>query len=143
MKRKHTLQPVRKHPVSLDIAYVRWPEHLAAWILPTSFLQKIEDIVTYGYQNLHQLHWPPLCGNGFFDYEMNRMERLYYVVRDEMNNIDNRKRSLLRKQFAEYVIEYDRRRGTNFLETFPEYKEFFDECKIFLNDKDNTFLRGE
>jgi len=140
MKHRYTIQPIRKHPVSLDIAYVRWPEHLAPWILPASFLRYIEDIVSYGYLNLHQLNWPPLCGKGFFDYEMNRMERLYYVVRDEMKNIDNKKRNLLRKQFAEYVLEYDKRRGTNFSETFPEYREFFEECMILINDVHNTFL---
>jgi hypothetical protein len=68
------------------------------------------------------------------------MERLYYVVRDEMKNTPSKKRNLLRKQFAEYVMEYDKRRGTNFLETFPEYKEFFEECMTLVNDIHNTFL---
>jgi organic radical activating enzyme len=143
MKNLYTVQPIRKHPVSLDIAYVRWPEHLAAWILPAEFLSYIEDIVTYGFQNQQQINWPPLCGKGFFDYEMNRIERLYYTVRDEINRDDRNKRNLLRKQFAEYVIEYDKRRGTNFLETFPEYTDFFQECMILVNDTKNTFLTKE
>ena len=36
----------------------------------------------------------------------------------------------LRGQFAEYIVEYDARRGTNFLETFPEFEEFFTQCKM-------------
>ena len=140
MKHKYTIQPVRKHPVSLDIAYVRWPEHLAAWVLPAEFLSYIEEIVTFGFLNLQQTNWRPLCGKGFFDYEMNRIERLYYTMRDEINRPGRKKRNLLRKQFAEYVLEYDNRRGTNFLETFPEYTEFFHECMKLVNDTENTFL---
>ncbi len=33
--------------------------------------------------------------------------------------------NLLQRQFKEYVVEYDKRRGTNFLQTFPEYEQFF------------------
>lgn len=72
-----------------------------------------------------------MCGNGFFDYEINRIERLFYVVRDEMISLeyDTDKLMFLRAQFYDYVIEYDKRRGTNFLKTFPEYEEFFEVCK--------------
>jgi hypothetical protein len=34
-----------------------------------------------------------------------------------------------RFNFYKFVNEHDKRRGTNFLETFPEYKEFYDSCK--------------
>ena len=33
----------------------------------------------------------------------------------------------LRKQFVEFVNEYDRRKNTNFSQTFPHLKEFYDE----------------
>lgn len=131
LKLRYTKQPERKHPVSLDTPYVRWPEFLAPWILPQSFLKDIEDCVSHAYKNPHVLYWPPMCGNGFFDYEINRIERLFYVVRDEMIALEYNpdKLNFLRAQFYDYVVEYDRRRGTNFLETFPEYEEFFQICK--------------
>jgi hypothetical protein len=31
--------------------------------------------------------------------------------------------------FHRWFTEFDRRRGTNFLETFPEYKKFYLDCK--------------
>lgn len=34
-----------------------------------------------------------------------------------------------RNDFWNWFDEYDRRRGTNFLETFPEYKNFYEMCK--------------
>ena len=30
-----------------------------------------------------------------------------------------------RKDFIKFVDEYDQRRGTNFVETFPQLKEFY------------------
>jgi hypothetical protein len=32
-------------------------------------------------------------------------------------------------RFYDYFTEYDRRRGLNFLETFPEMTEFWNEAK--------------
>lgn len=127
LKTEFTKQPERPHPVSLDVPYVRWPEHLAPWVAPYEFLEQIKDCVTFAYRNIEHINWFPLCGKSFHAYEVNRVERLFYVVRDQMKIVhaDSEKISLLRKQFKEYVIEYDRRRGTNFLETFPEYADFF------------------
>jgi organic radical activating enzyme len=131
LKFKYTEQPHRKNPVSLDVPYVRWPEFLAPWVVPFDDLPKIEDAVSHMYKNLQQMHWPPLCGKGFFDYEVNRFERLYYVIREQMiithSNTD--KINELRAQFAEYITEYDLRRGTDFTKTFPEYAEFYITCK--------------
>lgn len=135
MKWKYTQQPIRKHPVSLDVPYVRWPEFLAPWVADSKYLHMVEDAVTYMYKNLHQMNWPPLCGKGFFDYEVNRFERLYYTIRDEMMRIhnDSKKINLLRAQFAEYITEYDIRRGTNFNDTFPELAEFYQQTKMYTN----------
>lgn len=132
MKHKYTKQPVRKNPVSLDVPYVRWPEFLAPWVISADYLPLVESSVTHMFKNIHQMNWPPLCGKGFFDYEINRFERLYYVIRDEMIRLgkDSPKINKLRGQFADYTMEYDRRRGTNFVATFPEFEEFFTQCKM-------------
>jgi hypothetical protein len=34
-----------------------------------------------------------------------------------------------RIDFVKYFDEYDKRKGTNFLKTFPEYTEFYNMCK--------------
>jgi hypothetical protein len=36
---------------------------------------------------------------------------------------------LHRKDFYEFVTEHDRRRGTNFIKTFPEFEKFYYQCK--------------
>jgi len=134
MKWKYTEQPIRKNPVSIDVPYVRWPEFLAPWVASAEFLPIVEDSVTHMFKNIHHMNWPPLCGKGFFDYEVNRFERLFYVIRDEMISLGSKKNSAklnhLRSQFADYIVQYDLRRGTNFVETFPEFEEFFTQCKM-------------
>ena len=127
LKAMYTRQPERPHPVSMDIAYVRWPDHLAAWVAPYEMLEKIKDTVTFVYRNIEHVNWPPLCGRSFHDYEVNRAERLYYVVREEMNKLhaDTERVNFVRKQFKEYLVEYDKRRGTDFLNTFPEFADFY------------------
>jgi organic radical activating enzyme len=133
MKCQYAQQPIRKNPVSLDVPYIRWPEFLAPWVADATFLPMLEDVVTHMFKNLHQLNWPPLCGKGFFDYEVNRIERVYYTVRDEMIRVhsDPAKIEPLKAQFAEYITEYDQRRGTNFKETFPELADFYQDCKTY------------
>jgi hypothetical protein len=34
-----------------------------------------------------------------------------------------------RKDFILFIDEYDKRRGKNFLKTFPEMKDFYNLCK--------------
>lgn len=131
MKWKYTVQPHRKNPVSLDVPYIRWPEFLAPWVAGKEHLRLVEDAVTHMYRNIHQMHWPPLCGKGFFDYEVNRFERLYNVIKDQMIKFEAEP-ELLDKQRADfyaYIVEYDKRKGTNFLETFPEYENLYKQCK--------------
>jgi hypothetical protein len=47
---------------------------------------------------------------------------------DNVSDIDTR-----RADFYRFFSEHDRRRGTNFLETFPEMREFWNECRYIAN----------
>ncbi len=123
-----------RHPVGLDVPYLRWPDHMAVQILTDDYLKLMEDQVTYMYQNLQQDHWPPSGGGrGFYSYEINRMERTYYVLDHRIKYLgtihSEEKLIQNRKDFAIFVDEHDRRRGTNFLKTFPEMEEFYNYCK--------------
>lgn len=122
------------NPISLDIPYLRWPAHLGVHILTPEFLNPIEDQVTFMYHNLQQDHWPPGGGGkGFYSYEINRMERTYYVLDHKikfLNSIHSPDELRIdRKNFILFVDEHDKRRGTNFLETFPEMENFYKLCK--------------
>lgn len=117
----------RQNPVSIDIPYLRWPPHQSIFILTPDYLKHLEDQVTHMYLNKEQAYWPPLCGHGFYENEINKMERLYYVAKDSPRNMTEINQN--RKDFVLFVDEHDKRRGTNFLETFPEMEEFYKRCK--------------
>jgi organic radical activating enzyme len=130
LKNKYTIQPTRPHTVSLDIPYIRWPDFMSTWSMPPEWLSHIEDTITWMYQNLQQTYWPPLCGKGFFDHEIKKLERVYAVCKDVIN--DPTKQTEIatnRKNFVAFVDEHDKRRGTDFLKTFPEMKQYYTEWK--------------
>jgi len=129
LKNKYTIQPQRPHTVSLDIPYLRWPEFMVPWIMPSEWLEYIEDTVTWMYQNLQQTYWPPLCGKGFFDHEIKKMERVYIVCKTALKEKNPKETAVFRKNFIAFVQEHDKRRGTNFLTTFPEFLPFYQEWK--------------
>lgn len=114
-------------PLSVDVPYLRHPSFLAPWVLTENFLSYIADSVTFMHRHAQVPGWMDLAAKGFYDYEIHRMERLYYVVlkamgKDKVENIEQR------RNFAAYISEYDKRRGTSFNETFPELSGFLQFC---------------
>jgi organic radical activating enzyme len=116
-----------RNAVGLDIPYLRWPHHQAINILTPDYLTQVENQVTFMYKNMQQTHWPPLCGKGYYDYDINRMERVYRVFENHLRQGYTMETE--RKDFAIFIDEHDKRRGTNFLKTFPEMEEFYKLCK--------------
>jgi MoaA/NifB/PqqE/SkfB family radical SAM enzyme len=63
---------------------------------------------------------------GFKDYEIQRMERNLAWM-SEPQTAERLARD--RADFYKFFNEHDRRRGTDFLKTFPNMQEFWNECK--------------
>jgi organic radical activating enzyme len=119
MKRAFEDKNVWPPRVVLDTPYVRWPEFLAPWIADEEVLPLIEASLQF--MKDHQQSEPTQIG-GFADFEIHRYERLRDVVVEEMKSLAGTENlTKIRQQFAEYVAEYDKRRGTDFAGTFPDY----------------------
>ena len=119
----------RQLPLSVDVPYLRHPAFLAPWVLTENFLPYIAESVTFMHRHAQVSGWMDLAAKGFYDYEIHRMERLYYTVlqsmgREKPENVEQR------KAFGVFVTEYDKRRGTSFTETFPELEGFYNFCKM-------------
>ena len=128
LRQEFNTGPERRNPVSLDVSYLRWPPHQTIFVLNREYVKQVEDQVTYMYKNKEHAYWPPLCGNGYYEHEINRMQRIYSVFKDnyykgKQDEVTNR------RDFVKFVDEHDKRRGTNFLKTFPEMEDFYFECK--------------
>lgn len=128
LKLKYSDSQKRHLPLSVDVPYLRHPGFLAAWVLSENFLSYIEESVTFMHKNQQVSGWMPLASKGFYDYEIHRMQRLYYVISESMGT-QKPKNIIERRNFASYVDEYDKRRGTSFHDTFPELSGFLQFCR--------------
>ena len=109
--------------IQLDTAYLRWPTHLSVKILEDKhkelILESAKKALYYGIKEFTKDNY------GFSNVEIQKMKRLYdYAVGETA--FDTKK---YRKDFVKFVDEYDKRRGTKFLETFPQLEEMYAENK--------------
>jgi len=106
--------------VWFDIPLLRQPEWQQITMLPEAYQEIHKDNIAYMQQNSGEdkgLHI-------FKDFEIQKMLRnLAYWKK----NADASTK--LKKNFYAFFNEHDRRRGTNFLNVFPEMEEFWMECK--------------
>ena len=63
---------------------------------------------------------------GFKPHEILKLERNISIMEESFNNNTLRTN---RKQFYEWIQQYDKRRNLNFRETFPEMARFYGQCK--------------
>jgi organic radical activating enzyme len=114
------------NPLLLDIPFLRHPFHQSIFIIEKDMIPMIYDQVTQMYQNLEYKHWMGTANRGFFEYEADKLKRIWEMaeayVPDEYCTVS-------RKNFVAFVDEHDKRRGTNFLETFPEFEQTYSRWK--------------
>lgn len=115
-------------PLLLDIPYLRYPEHQTIFLLEEEHLQMIHDQVTFMYQNLESKEWSTLANRGFYQTEADKLKRIYTMAKNSSENF-NEYTIINREDFVKFVDEHDKRRGTNFLETFPELTNFYNKYK--------------
>ena len=131
-------RPGAKHggtpALQIDVPYLRHPEFLAAWVAPPNVRDIMIDTINWMYRNMEIKQWLPLSGQGFYEQEVEQVRRVYETAHELHHKYytENTGREIsLRRTFYQFVTEYDKRRGTNFLETFPEYTEFYNACKEY------------
>ena len=105
--------------VWFDTPLLRTPAWQSIQILPASYKHKLEQVIDFMKQNEMTDGFV-----GFKDYEIQRMERNLAWMNETPTGMASK-----RADFYRFFAEHDRRRGTDFLETFPEMSEFWQECK--------------
>jgi organic radical activating enzyme len=109
--------------IQLDTSYLRWPSHLSVKILEEEQKEMILDYAKkafyYATPEFSHDHF------GFSDVEVQKIKRLYdYAISKDDFDVETN-----RKDFVLFVDEHDKRRQTNFLETFPEFKNLYENVK--------------
>jgi organic radical activating enzyme len=128
IKRKYRHSEMKHSPMMIDIPYLRFPEHQAIFIMDPEDLHWIKEHMDFMFANLESSDRPY---DGFFEFEADKMRRIYEMIQSVLQT-ENPKLEQQRINFVKFVDEHDLRRGTNFLETFPQMENFYHTCKALI-----------
>ena len=116
--------------VWFDTPLLRSPSWQSLQILPPVYADRLERVADW-----MELNKMPKDGYiGFKDYEIQRMRRDIDWMR-EGSKLDPEYVRIQRADFYRFFNEHDKRRHTDFLQTFPQMKEFWDECRYYAQTK--------
>ena len=108
--------------VWFDTPVLREPAWQSLQILPEPYADKLEHLWAWMVRQIETVEAP---FQGFKDYELSRLDRDIAWMRSAQLT----DHSQTKADFYRFFSEHDRRRNTDFLKTFPEMKEFWNECK--------------
>lgn len=110
------------HRIRFDISYLKEPLQFDINILPKEeFLGYLENCLNFVKANVDNASQAKFS---FIEYQ--RVLRIYEYMRQ--THYDAAKIQEGRRDFFTFFKEYDRRKGTSLLKTFPEFAGFWDEC---------------
>jgi organic radical activating enzyme len=112
--------------VWFDTPILRQPAWQNIQILPELYVDYLEETWAFMMKNINENKENKL--HGFKDYELNRLQRVIDYMREGCK-LDSEYVKMQQANFYRFFSEHDRRRGTDFLKTFPEMKEFWATCK--------------
>ena len=133
LKKKHyNGKRYRHYGIILDTAYLRHPEFLQVRLLSTYWIDKIREDVKL-MNSLAEEKYTHIYGHGhsgFYDFEREKLRRVLDWVDAPLDDVKWLMK--MRRDFILFIDEFDKRRGKNFLETFPEMEDFYDSCKKLI-----------
>ena len=120
LRRRHSQTYQR---VWFDTPVLRQPAWQSLQTLPESYAAKLEQARDFMLANLETESDP---FHGFKDYEVQRLERDIAWMRSAANTSSPQHLA----DFYRFFTEHDRRRGTNFENTFPEMLTWWKQCSL-------------
>ena len=114
---------INEHRIRFDTPYLKEPLQYDMNILPKSeFLPYMQEALEFMSANVDNT-----MSDKFTDLEYEKFRRV--VTYMETTVYSDEKINEGRADFHRWFTEYDRRRGTNFVNTFPELEIFYNSCK--------------
>jgi organic radical activating enzyme len=110
--------------VFLDSSYLRYPQHQTVEILDYKWANEV-----FKQAQLMDFLSAPIFNNqhiGYSDVEIQKVKRIYDWMIGEKNPDNIFKQ---RYNFAKFIDEHDKRRGTDFVKVFPELADFYEFTK--------------
>ena len=113
--------------VWFDTPILRKPEWQSLQLLPESYMDKLDHSWAYMLKKIETEDRP---FKGFKDFELQRLQRVMDWM-SEGSKLTPEYVKIQKGNFFRFFSEHDRRRGTNFIETFPEMTDFWNECRYY------------
>lgn len=101
------------------------PSWQSLQILPDEYSDELEIVHKWMYDR-YDINNDSDVYDVFKDFEVAKMRRVIDWMRQPVDDVWKNQN---RADFYRFFSEHDHRRGTNFTSTFPEMKEFWNECK--------------
>ncbi len=107
--------------VWFDVPQLTDPDFMNPKLLP-EMVKELEKTVEFMKYN-PETRWNEF--KGFSDFEISKVQRLIDWIKSD--TAFDKEKSM--KNFWLFWAEHDKRRGTNFLNTFPELENFYENCR--------------
>jgi len=92
-------------------------------LLPKSFCKNLEQNISHMKKFMETEDKPY---KGFKDYEIAKIQRIVDYMKSDIDNSEQKK-----ADFYRYFNEYNLRRSLDLDVTFPEMREFWDQCRHY------------
>jgi len=106
--------------VPVSINYLRWPPHLNVLILPKDLRKHFAKDILAKSELLLKYYIKAEHARLYLE-EWDQIKRFCDYLTNNETRID------LQEDFVKFINEYDLRRGTDFISTFPQYENFWKE----------------
>lgn len=110
--------------VFFDIPILRFPPWFSVTNATDKEIQEVERCLKFMEDNVQGDDYLETF-EGFKPYEILKVKRDLAVMKE---SLPQNQKSINKKNFYLFIKEFDKRRGTNFLLTFPEFKTYWKEC---------------
>lgn len=120
LRKKHSLNYQR---IWFDTPVLTQPAWQSVRVMPPSYKWHLQQTVNW------MKTIPETAENrfqGFKDYEIQRLQRVVDQMLGESSDDQN-----VKIDFYRFFDEYDKRRNRNFIQTFPEMSDWWNECKYW------------
>jgi hypothetical protein len=110
--------------VFFDIPILRFPPWFSVLNATEKEIEEVERCLKFMEDNVQGDDYLETF-EGFKPYEILKVKRDLAVMKE---SLPQSQKSINKRNFYLFIKEFDKRRGTNFLLTFPEFKNYWKEC---------------
>jgi len=118
--------------ILIDSSYLASPQYISLKFARKDMIKAMKENLDY----MEEKSISNLKTHGFSEYEITKYKRIYHYTK--ASNMDEESPEVIKARcdFVTFFTEYDKRKGTSLVKTFPELKAYFHYCRLVKMDID-------